>query len=81
MTVTLSTKGQLVIPKPIRDALGLRAGTRFDIRLTDEGTLILDPILDSPIDALYGKYAGADFLTDLETEHQQEIASEEDLRP
>lgn len=80
MTVKLSTKGQLVIPKPIRDALGLEPGTTFDIRLTDEGKLILDPILDSPIEALYGKYADADFLTDLESEHRKEMARDT-LRP
>jgi AbrB family looped-hinge helix DNA binding protein len=81
MLARLSTKGQLVIPKPIREALGLRPGTRFDIRLTEEGKLILDPILDSPIDALHGKYADADFLNALETEHRQEIAREETGRP
>ena len=29
VSATLSSKFQLVIPKPIREQLGLRAGTRF----------------------------------------------------
>jgi len=80
MLAKLSSKGQLVIPKAIRQALGLRAGTQFHIRLS-EGKIILEPIARSPVDALYGKYADTDFLTDLEAEHQQEIRDERTIRP
>ena len=75
MLVNLSSKGQLVIPKPIRQALGLRSGTRFHVRV-DQGRIILEPVITSPVEALYGKYADANFLGDLETEHKQEIANE-----
>jgi len=71
----LSSKGQLVIPKAIRQALGLRAGTQFHVRL-EEGRIILEPVLTSPIEALYGKYPRADFLAELEAEHRQEIRDE-----
>ena len=30
---TMSSRGQIVIPKPIRDALHLQEGERFDIHL------------------------------------------------
>ena len=73
MLARLSSKGQLVIPKPVRQALGLRAGTRFDVQLK-EGKIILQPVVTSAVDALYGKYPDADFLADLEAEHQQEIS-------
>ena len=33
MLVQLSSKGQLVIPKSIRDALNLQAGTRFHVQV------------------------------------------------
>jgi AbrB family looped-hinge helix DNA binding protein len=36
--VTLSTNGRLVIPKEIRDLLGVKSGDQLEIRLTeDEG--------------------------------------------
>lgn len=75
MLARLSSKGQLVIPKAIRQALGLRAGTQFHVRL-DEDRIILEPVVTSPIEALYGKYPRADFLAELEAEHRQEIRDE-----
>ncbi|MGA9062111.1 MAG: AbrB/MazE/SpoVT family DNA-binding domain-containing protein [Terracidiphilus sp.] len=39
---TVSSKGQLVIPAAIREALGIERGTRVAIR-QDSGRLILDP--------------------------------------
>lgn len=79
MLARLSSKGQLVIPKALRQALGLRAGTEFDIRLT-EGKILLEPITSSPIAALYGRYPDADFLADLEAEHRREMMNEEAIR-
>jgi AbrB family looped-hinge helix DNA binding protein len=76
MSVRLSTKGQLVIPKEIRDALGLRAGDRFNIRIENHNTLVLEPIRESGAEALYGKFAGEDLLTALETEHREELNRE-----
>jgi AbrB family looped-hinge helix DNA binding protein len=76
MSVQLSTKGQLVIPKEIRDKLGLRAGDRFHIRIESHGTLVLEPIRETGPEALYGKYADKDLLTDLETEHREELDRE-----
>jgi len=76
MSVKLSSKGQLVIPKTIRQRLKLGPDARFHIRLTEEGTIVLDPIQTGALEALWGKYAGADFLTELEAEHQQELSHE-----
>ena len=72
MVVKLSSKGQLVIPKVMRQALNLHAGAEFDVRIT-EGSIVLDPIVVSPLDALYGKYADCDLLADLEIEHRGEV--------
>ena len=80
MTVKLSSKGQLVIPKPIREELGLKKGTRFHVDVT-EGKIILEPETTSPIDALYGKYADSDMLADLEEEHRRELEDDAALRP
>ena len=74
---TLSSKGQLVIPQPIRDRLQLEPGIQFSVEIEDE-TIILTPIdYISKIDLLYGMFAnGPDLIADLEAEHQQEIESE-----
>ncbi len=39
-TTTLSTKGQLILPKPIRDARRWRAGTRLVVEDTPDGVLL-----------------------------------------
>ena len=39
-TTTLSTKGQVILPKPIRDALGWDAGARLAVERTSEGVLL-----------------------------------------
>jgi len=71
----LSSKGQLVLPKPIREALGLGPGTTFRVTVHHD-KIILEPLPPSLIDRLYGKYAGEDFLRELEAEHRQEIRRE-----
>jgi AbrB family looped-hinge helix DNA binding protein len=76
----LSSKGQLIIPKAIRQALKLQPGTEFQITLS-EGKILLEPVAPLPIEALHGKYADSDFLADLETEHQQEIEHDQAICP
>lgn len=39
-TATISTKGQIVIPAPIREELGLSAGTRVQFLKTPDGYLL-----------------------------------------
>ena len=81
MLVKLSSKGQLVIPKALRQALNLEPGDLLDIRVTEEGTIILDPIQTSALTALWGKYADADLLGELEAEHREELSRDAGLRP
>lgn len=42
-TATVTSKGQITIPKPIREALELEPGDRVAFRLDDEGRVILEP--------------------------------------
>lgn len=42
-TTTLSSKGQIVIPKPIRDHLCLHAGDQLDFVVSDTGDVVLKP--------------------------------------
>jgi len=74
----LSSKGQLVIPKAIREAMKLHKGTLFRVQIA-EGKLILEPVTSSPIDALYGRYSGVDLLYDLEEEHRREVMCEQEI--
>lgn len=76
--VRLSSRGPLVIPAPVREALGLQAGTRFHVRWA-QGRIILEPLSASGVEALYGKYAGAGLLAGLEAEHRREIGDRDAL--
>ncbi len=40
-TATVTSKGQVTVPKPIRDRLKLHAGDRLDFVLEEEGKVIL----------------------------------------
>ena len=40
LTTTLSTKGQVILPKPIRQALGWMVGTRLVVESTQDGVLL-----------------------------------------
>ena len=42
-TVTLTSKGQLTIPRPLRDALGLAPGARLQASIDRQGRLVLVP--------------------------------------
>jgi AbrB family looped-hinge helix DNA binding protein len=55
MNATVSEKGQVTIPKPIRDDLGLEAGSVLAFA-EDEGRIIVTKILqENPISAWRGK--------------------------
>lgn len=79
MIVRLSTKGQLVIPSQIREALGLKPGMKFDVRIEGSEIIFVPLAHRSPLDKLYGKYAGADLLAALQADHVLELEGEEPL--
>ena len=45
--VTVSSKGQLVLPKKIREQLKLRAGDRVDLQIEDDDKIVLRPLRKS----------------------------------
>ena len=42
-TVTLTSKGQLTLPRPLRDVLGLTPGARLQASIDKQGRLVLVP--------------------------------------
>jgi antitoxin PrlF len=42
-TSTLTSEGQVTIPKEIRDRLGLKEGDRLAVELDDQGRVVLRP--------------------------------------
>ncbi|MHB1959077.1 MAG: AbrB/MazE/SpoVT family DNA-binding domain-containing protein [Acidobacteriaceae bacterium] len=63
-TVTVSTKGQLVIPAEIRKALHIKPGMRFAV-LRERNQIILRPVNRQFIDELRGITAGRPSATDM----------------
>jgi len=76
----LTSKGQVVIPKPVREQLRWASGTQLVVEISDGGAVRLTPLkAEDSIDTLYGclKDLPRDPLADLEAEHQAEIAADE----
>ena len=82
----ITTKGQVVIPKAMRDRLRWKPGTRLHVRLLVEGGLALEAIgpsmtaaaADDPIERAFGAFreCGEDVLGALEADHRAELADE-----
>jgi AbrB family looped-hinge helix DNA binding protein len=53
MEATITSKGQITIPKSVRDLLQLRSGDRVDFVVEDNGTVVLVPLTRS-VTALKG---------------------------
>ncbi len=67
----LSAKGRVVIPKEIRNTLGLKPGDRFFIQI-DGDIVLLKPLRENEIESLFGKFKGVNLLSDLREEHLRE---------
>jgi AbrB family looped-hinge helix DNA binding protein len=76
----LTTKGQVVIPKAVRERLRWAPGTKLAVEEVGTGALRLSPLETAdPIDRLYGclRAAPRDPLVELEAEHRAEIEVDE----
>lgn len=54
MKSRLGERGQIVIPKPYRDRLGLRGGQLMEIREERGRLIVTKSTEEDPIDAVYG---------------------------
>lgn len=80
MQTKVSTKGQVVLPGPVRRRLGIRAGDPLDV-CVEAGSIILKPrrkragrsrIITDPVTGLPVLYVGSDTPV-LTTKHVAEI--------
>ena len=70
-TISFSSRGQVVIPRPLRKELGIEEGTRALVESHD-GALVLTPITRDYVKSQYGRYRGKDLLGALSKEKESE---------
>jgi antitoxin PrlF len=58
MAITVTTKGQVTIPKPIRDLLGLKAGSEIEFVRNSDGEIVLKPAKKSSKISRSSKFRG-----------------------
>ena len=65
-TATLSSRGQITIPKDVRDALFLTDGSKVEFRVKDGDVVLSAARPDGdPLDEWFGKYPLEDGSTDV----------------
>ncbi len=47
-TATISAKGQIAIPKEVREVLHIKEGDQFAFEITEEGKIIMEPRVNIP---------------------------------
>jgi AbrB family looped-hinge helix DNA binding protein len=75
-TATLSAKGWVVIPKGIRDSLGLKKGDRIRVIESDR-QIVLIPVAKDPIAAGRGMLKGGMSMKEFLEEKRRELEEEE----
>jgi antitoxin PrlF len=67
MATTVTSKGQVTIPKPVRDLLGVGPGSRVEFRRARDGSIVIEKVATtsqpSRFDSLVG-IAGPGLSTD-----------------
>ncbi len=72
-TARTSSKGQIVIPKHIRDKVGLKPGSLVEVKLANDHIEII-PLPGDPIKAFRGALIGRkSFAGQLIKEHRREV--------
>jgi AbrB family looped-hinge helix DNA binding protein len=80
----LTSKGQVVIPKAVRDRMKWKTGTRLQVEATNDGVVVLrSGGREGDIDALIDQVSGClkefdrDPIAELEADHRTEIEADE----
>jgi AbrB family looped-hinge helix DNA binding protein len=72
---SLTVKGQVVIPKRIRNKFGFKPGSRVVFQETEKG-LVIKPIDESYFDAMMGILEKGDLQKEKATLRKEELAKE-----
>src|SRR3989304_9310307 len=71
VSVRVSRKGQITIPKSLRTRLGIKEGGEVDL-IEDNGSLFIVPVPDDVIHTSYGMFRGGPSLTEPLLESRRE---------
>ncbi|MDP8979865.1 MAG: AbrB/MazE/SpoVT family DNA-binding domain-containing protein [Acidobacteriota bacterium] len=75
---TVSSKGQIAIPKAVRHRLNLKAGTELIIDVQGEALVMRRLVRDFPNwRTMRGMFQGCNLLTDLAAERAAELARDD----
>lgn len=58
MDTTVTTKGQVTIPKEVREILGLVPGSKVRFRRTEQGDIVIEPARGERPASRFAKYRG-----------------------
>jgi AbrB family looped-hinge helix DNA binding protein len=76
----MTSKGQVLIPKPVREQLRWTSGTQLAVEILGDGAVRLTPLAtEDSFDILYGclQDLPGDPLADLEAGHRAEIEADQ----
>jgi len=59
MSTTVTSKGQVTIPKPVRDRLGIGPGSRVDFRQAADGRIVLEKAEGQPPPSRFAQARGS----------------------
>ena len=59
MASTITVKGQVTIPKAVRDQLGVRPGDRVEFHVEQGHRAVLTRAVDSPLESRFEKLIGS----------------------
>jgi AbrB family looped-hinge helix DNA binding protein len=81
MRTTLSTKGQVVLPKPLREQAGWEPGTALEAHLNSTGEIVLRKLEGTQLQRLQALFAGGkpgrEMLDELLEDHRREVEEDE----
>ncbi len=58
MANTVTSKGQVTIPKPIRDHLGITPGSKVEFRRAADGSVLIERTDVAPLTTRFEKFVG-----------------------